>query len=170
VRYFADVEKVRPVGDWPKDLVKERRYGEFSVGFKETLTIAPWESVLVESVLQGKSARDRYMELDDALLEIEEDDERSLLLGHPCQIQGDMSVECSVVSGGIYAGDAKASKHPKYKQLAARAIDWRLLLQVHSIEKAGMCWGDLGCLYFWIREQDLKDHRFESSWMVLQCG
>ncbi|MBN2825133.1 MAG: DUF1963 domain-containing protein, partial [Campylobacterales bacterium] len=31
-------------------------------------------------------------------------------------------------------------------------------------------WGDLGLLYFWVRESDLKSLDFRKSWMILQCG
>ena len=30
-------------------------------------------------------------------------------------------------------------------------------------------WGDLGRLYYWIREQDLRRQAFDASWLVLQC-
>ena len=33
-----------------------------------------------------------------------------------------------------------------------------------------MMWGDMGCLYFWIRESDLAAQRFDDAWMILQCG
>lgn len=32
-----------------------------------------------------------------------------------------------------------------------------------------MMWGDLGRLYFWIRDDDLAARRFEKAWLILQC-
>jgi len=31
-------------------------------------------------------------------------------------------------------------------------------------------WGDLGRIYYWIRDDDLAARRFDRSWLVLQCG
>jgi uncharacterized protein YwqG len=53
---------------------------------------------------------------------------------------------------------------------ASSALEWRLLLQVPSADAAGMMWGDVGCLYYWIRQDDLAARRFDRSWMILQCG
>jgi hypothetical protein len=47
--------------------------------------------------------------------------------------------------------------------------DWRLLLQVESDRNAGMMWGDAGCLYFWIREEDLRARRFDRTRIIFQC-
>lgn len=45
---------------------------------------------------------------------------------------------------------------------------WILLLQLDSHEETGMNWGDLGRLYFWIREHDLRAGRFDRTWTILQ--
>ena len=47
---------------------------------------------------------------------------------------------------------------------------WRLLFQVDSEDAAGMMWGDVGRLYYWIRDSDLRSSNFENCWMVLQCS
>jgi uncharacterized protein YwqG len=52
----------------------------------------------------------------------------------------------------------------------AGAREWVHLLQVASDEKAGLMWGDLGCLYFWMRQDDIEARRFDAAWMVLQCS
>jgi uncharacterized protein YwqG len=33
-----------------------------------------------------------------------------------------------------------------------------------------MMWGDAGCLYYWIRAEDLRARRFDRAWMILQCS
>jgi uncharacterized protein YwqG len=48
-------------------------------------------------------------------------------------------------------------------------MDWHLLLQVDSEQAAGMMWGDVGRLYYWIRSKDLKAGNFDNVWLVLQC-
>lgn len=48
--------------------------------------------------------------------------------------------------------------------------DWLLLLQLDSEDDAGMMWGDLGKLYFTIRERDLRSLSFEHASLDWQCG
>ena len=31
-------------------------------------------------------------------------------------------------------------------------------------------WGDVGRLYFWIRDADLRARRFDATWLILQCS
>lgn len=91
------------------------------------------------------------------------------LLGHPMPIQGDMQLECQLVSHGLYCGDSTGYYDPRAKALEPGARQWQLLLQIDTDEKAGMMWGDGGRLYFWITKDDLKNRRFENTWMILQC-
>jgi uncharacterized protein YwqG len=92
------------------------------------------------------------------------------VLGNPSPIQGEMQLECQLVSHGLDCGDGTAYGDPRAKELAPGAADWRLLLQVDSSDDAGMMWGDVGMVYFWIREQDLRDRRFDQVWAVMQCS
>lgn len=48
--------------------------------------------------------------------------------------------------------------------------DWRLLLQLDSQDEAGMMWGDMGRLYFTIKENHLQLLLFENVSMNWQCG
>ena len=72
-------------------------------------------------------------------------------------------------SNGLYCSDASGYKDPRAKELESGAKDWRLLLQIDSDDKASMMWGDSGRLYFWIRQDDLQNKRFEKTWVILQC-
>jgi uncharacterized protein YwqG len=91
------------------------------------------------------------------------------LLGCPCEVQGEMSEECALVTGGLSTGTPDAHHDPRSAPLREQAHDWRLLFQLASIEDAGMMWGDMGFLYFWIRKQDLEAHDFSATWTILQC-
>lgn len=92
------------------------------------------------------------------------------LLGWPIQIQNDMRLECQLASHGIDCG-AGPYGHDDARELEAGAGDWMLLLQVDSEEEGpGWMWGDAGCVYFWIRRQDLVARRFEDVWAILQCS
>ena len=56
------------------------------------------------------------------------------------------------------------------ESLAKNAARWNLLMQVESNEELGMMWGDMGRLYLWITDEDLKNRKFENSRLILQCG
>jgi len=93
------------------------------------------------------------------------------LLGNPDPVQGDMQRECQLASNGIYCGDDNYISKPEAQALLPGSADRRLLLQVDSFEEeAGMMWGDVGRLYYWLTEHDLRSHKWSNTWMVLQCG
>lgn len=91
--------------------------------------------------------------------------------GHPNTIQGDMKVECQLVSNGIYLGNQPPeSEEPRIEELSQHASDWKLLLQLDTDENGpDWMWGDCGCLYYWIRKQELAEADYENIWGVLQC-
>jgi uncharacterized protein YwqG len=93
----------------------------------------------------------------------DEDEPIHRLLGHPDQIQGDMQLECQMVAHALKYGD------PRIALVAPTATEWRLLLQVDSDKIAGMCWGDAGRLYYWIRRDALQSGRWEEAHLILQC-
>lgn len=68
----------------------------------------------------------------------------------------------------------RAKKEPEEvaaRRAAAReqAPTWRLLLQIDSDDDLGIMWGDLGRIYFWVREPSLRDRSFREAWTILQC-
>jgi uncharacterized protein YwqG len=90
------------------------------------------------------------------------------LLGFANPVQDVMELDCELVTNGIPFGQRRKEAE-RVKELEARARDWRLLLQVESDGNAKMMWGDAGRLYFWMREQDLRDARFDRTWLLFQC-
>lgn len=95
---------------------------------------------------------------------------RHRMLGHSANVQGDMQLEAQLVTNGLYCGNATGWKDPRAKLLEPGAGDWLLLLQLDSDDRQDLMWGDMGMLYFWIRQNDLKAQRFDKTWMTLQCG
>jgi uncharacterized protein YwqG len=91
------------------------------------------------------------------------------LLGYPDPIQGEMQTQVQTASRAARAGvsDATSSTRPPLRQ-DARA--WRLLFQLDSDDRAEMMRGDVGRLYFWIHEDDLRAQRFDRVWLALQCS
>ncbi len=47
--------------------------------------------------------------------------------------------------------------------------EWKLLLQLDTDDDTGWMWGDVGTLYFWVRESDARRRDFNKVWMVFQC-
>lgn len=92
------------------------------------------------------------------------------LLGHPQPVQNPMELECQLASNGVYCGDSDGYESDTAKLLEAGASDWRLLLQVDSDDDGpGWMWGDVGRIYFWIKQQDLAARNFSGVWLILQC-
>ena len=78
-------------------------------------------------------------------------------------------MQCQLVSHGLYMGDSTGYNDPRRPALEAGADDWQLLLQIDSDDHMGTVWGDCGRVYYWIRQQDLRDRDFGKAWLVLQC-
>lgn len=154
-------QRRKPPADMPDDGVFK------AVGLRPhtELTFAPWESYGVERLGMTREEGFAYAELFDA-----QDAMIHRLLGHPDPVQGDMQVECQLVTNGLYCGDSTGYEDPRAKDLLDGAAEWRLLMQIDSQDEADMMWGDLGRLYYWIRESDLRCRDWELSWLILQCG
>jgi uncharacterized protein YwqG len=134
-------------------------------------TLADWNSYDFQQL--GLSREDRltyFGVLDELEAEAPEVGPLHQILGNPAAVQGDMQLECQLVSNGLYCGNASGYQDPRAKDLKPGAADWRLLLQLDSDDEAEMMWGDAGVLYFWITNESLVRRRFEQSWMILQCA
>ncbi len=166
VLYIADLknlERSAPPGSLPKD----GRYPACTLSFYEQLTFPPYESRMVEDLALTEEETHRYFDLLD---EATDKAPTNRISGYPDPLQGNMQLECQMVSNGIYYGDAKAHLHPRYQELKPGAVDWKLLLQLDSEEKnARMIWGDYGRLYYWIHQSALKNREFQKTWLTLQC-
>lgn len=96
---------------------------------------------------------------------------RHQISGFPIAVQNDnMELECQLASNGIYVGNPEGYASPEARMLSAAADEWRLLLQLDTDDATDMMWGDVGTLYFWIRESDARAGNFAAAWMVLQCS
>lgn len=107
---------------------------------------------------------------DDLMAELGAVEPYHHLLGYPQPIQGEMRLQCQLVTGGISCSDT-AGHEDRIAALERDAGDWRLLMQLDTDEAApGWMWGDAGRLYLWIRRQDLTTAGFDGAWLILQCG
>lgn len=157
-------------------LVPEAVLPEWPVVPLSEVTLPPFDSVGVEELGLSKSELDAYVELAYRVWNLQRGSGKPSdhdlspnhrLLGHPDQIQDDMAVECELVTRNLNWNDYEALRD----QIDRSASEWRLLLQVGSDEeRLDVLWGDVGRLYFWIREQDLASRNYDLSWLILQCG
>jgi len=92
------------------------------------------------------------------------------VFGHAVSIQGEMSLQCEMVTRGNCLGGAHPDRAEE--RFGRAASDWLLLLQLDTDDELvsrQWMWGDCGRVYFWIRRQDLRDRRFDRVWTILQC-
>jgi uncharacterized protein YwqG len=90
--------------------------------------------------------------------------------GYPQEVQGEMELECQLVSHGIYCGGQEDYSDPRRAELEKSAADWQLIMQFDSEpDLLHWEWGDVGRLYFWAKKQDILAGNFESCWTILQC-
>lgn len=148
--------------DFPFDLPEHARYKSCKLSFGNSVSIPNWESEVVNGMLSSEE--------QDAYLKLTVEGEITKLLGHSDNIQGTMEEECQLVSNGLYCGDPSGYNDPRAAELSKDADQWILLFQMDSIDKAGMMWGDVGRVYFWIKREDLEKKNFNKSWFILQCS
>lgn len=140
----------------------------YAVRFEQESTLPDAYGIFADSLEDDDELWDRLEEIQEEV-EPEDNGPYHRFGGHPSAIQGDMKLECQLVSNGLYCGDGNAYDSSRGRALAAAADDWQLLLQIDSDHYAGWMWGDAGRLYFWIRRQDLEARNFEKVWCILQC-
>lgn len=92
------------------------------------------------------------------------------LFGHPNIIQSPMEYECELINRGYNNWAERSTLDEKEKQeISNNQHDWKLLFQIDSEKETKMMWGDVGRLYFWIKEKDLKEQNFDNVIAIVQC-
>ena len=167
VLYSPDVASTEAAETFPEALDADSKFEATTVSIGPRLTYPSMWSLPAKSLFPN-AAQDPS-DADYAMFWPPEDPGRGLIGGHPDQLQGDMQVPTELTaSRGIDVG------HGDWPTVTPDIVDaasqWQLLLQVPSVDSAGMMWGDLGFLYFWIRDEDLREQRFDRVWLQLQCG
>ncbi len=155
----------------PEALANYARYPRKDVSLVQGQSVPSYERI---GGYAAKLSKDEFAEIDARYEKLEREYSSEgpghQLFGWPRPVQGDgMQLECQLVSNGVYCGNPDGYKSKEAKTLRPSAADWELLLQLDSDDDAGMMWGDLGKLYFWIRREDAKHRDFSNVWMILQC-
>ncbi len=145
----------------PDDLENYHNYLPCGLTFSEAYSLPNWERAF---------ATHRFTDFEkEVYMLVEYPEINHKLFGYSNAVQGEMELECQLVTNGINCGDPSGYSDPRAHALEKGKEDWILLLQVDSDEKTGMMWGDSGRLYFWIRQQDLEQLHFDKAWCILQC-
>lgn len=159
--YYSDKTDNLRRNNPPSDLPKYSIFNPCKLTFKNSVSLPSWENDFVTKNLNSEEI--------DNYIEITSNDQINKMFGYADNIQGEMELECQLVTHGLYCGDPSGYNDPRRPELEKGENEWNLLLQIDSEdEKTGMMWGDSGKLYFWIKEQDLKDLNFDNSWFILQ--
>jgi uncharacterized protein YwqG len=167
VEYLPEITYPMKETSFPDDLPEYARYKAIAVEPVRRDDFPGYYQIDTADLTISKPAQDRLWDIFQAF-----SDEGSTvhkLLGFPDEIQGDMQTEVQLVSHGLYVGDASGYNDPRAEELRKTAYQWKLLLQIDSDDDAGMMWGDVGRIYYWIHESDLANGVFDNTWLILQC-
>lgn len=161
----------------PKELAEEARVPLSLLSFESADELPAYEELcdLTDTERFGEDFDwDSYEDEKSNIIELQDysPEEVCKLLGYADLIQDSMIDECARVTSGLYCGDNEGYKNISEKQkaeIAADARNWVLLAQFGTLSDEIM-FGDCGCIYFYIRKEDLASRRFDRVWLCLQCG
>lgn len=174
VYWFEDVNALHNA-EFPDDMEKYFRLPALKIAASSEKSYQSGE----DFQLQREDAMvERWDEFDEICERLGIDDEGAVskLLGWANPIQGNMTMECELVSRGYYLGSGWDDVTPLDRQEAEQwsAGDWLLLFQLDSIlddndDNFELTLGDGGRIYFYIRREDLAARNFDDVWLILQC-
>lgn len=168
VLYDSDEASVEPAAA-PADLSKRSRFPLCETSFEWFEDIPDLTNEReIDKLLEENYRSESYDEISAHLAAGAQRDSHKLL-GFANPVQDVMELDCQLVTNGITFGQRR-KEAARVQDLAPGAREWRLLLQVESDGNAGMMWGDAGCLYFWIRDEDLRAAKFDRTWTIFQCS
>ena len=165
---FADM-KVESLLRWdfPEDLPLDFRFDCAELKFSTESTLPSKDSVFISDLELDESEVETLVMMEDSNRLSIEDCSINRLFGYPDLIAGEMETLCTL-GQGKFCGDSNEVEKDKLDFYLDDAKEWRLLLQVDSLDKLGFMWGDSGRIYYWIRKQDLLSKDFTKVWLIRQ--
>ncbi len=170
--YHPSTEKLIP-SSLPEgaEIDNDWLFPSYPIEFREVLSLPSYDSLPFGQMAIPEDSVDDYVNLIEDVKELMfEEEPIHQMFGYSSNIQGDMQLECQLTFHGLYCGDASGYNDAIAKDLEVGASDWLLLLQLDSDDDLEMMWGDMGMLYFWIRESSLQSKRFDEVCTILQCS
>lgn len=174
VYWFEDISKLSQA-EFPKEMEDDFKFPMIKVKATSTKSYPSWADY--NEVFPDDDDDDEFEKIWSELTgdDVEEPVNRSQLLGWPDVIQNSMFEECDLVTQGYYLGNQEGwNKIPKdiRKRAEESARDrWMLLLQLDIVESDDfeLMFGDCGHIYFYITKEDLRERKFDNTWLILQC-
>lgn len=168
VYWFEDVQGLSK-GEFPAELAEEFRFPAIKIEFEQKKSLPEYEDFAC-----GFSG-EKYGKVWGDFEKVIGEQRRpcSKLLGWANIIQNCMPRECELISRGYYLGgnwrDIPKEEITCVEQHCCE--DWLLLFQLDSVEREDfeLMFGDCGCIYFYIRKEDLAAKNFDRVWLILQC-
>lgn len=154
--------------EFPDDMEDEFKLPEIQLDFNKKFDLPSYEEF---NELCNYDNWDEYDEIR-VLKGYEQEEVISKLLGYADVIQNGMLLECEKVTNGIYCGDIPQIDNEMLKCLKKNCNQWQLLFQLDTVTTNDfeLMFGDCGRIYFYIKKDDLKIHKFDNCWLILQCG
>jgi uncharacterized protein YwqG len=161
VFFVEDTANLKPAVA-PANLPTESQFKVSALTFSSQLTLSPQPQLEVPGLSWTDADQQKYDPIYAQFTNDPNDKSpRDQLLGHPLTLQDDMRLQCEINSRGL-------TENTDSPELAKRALRWHLLFQIDSDDRIGMKWGSAGLIYYWIAREDLRAHKFDSTWLVLQ--
>ena len=182
VLYFEDTSNFELI-DFPEDMEDYNIVPEFKVNFKSNISYPAYENFekLNENdvLLEKYETFEGYDELNDNFFDnycdfyeeyMDSLESHTKLLGYPDVVQNAMEEECVEVTRDFDMEAVKASPKKYKEEIKKAAENWILLFQMDTVETDDyeLMFGDSGHIYFWIKEEDLKNKNFDNVWLILQ--
>lgn len=179
VFWFPDKNALAPVS-FPEDMEEYCRLPSIPFRARASVEYPSYEEFpasLLGSGPETQEGRNLWERFDSVRFALrgygEEPQPYHRLLGWPDIIQNGMTQQCELVSRGYYLGSSWNNIPAEVRREAEEtALDgWRLLFQLDTvtIDSFELMFGDCGCIYFYIRKEDLAARRFDRVWLIQQC-
>lgn len=174
VYWFENKEELS-LAKFPDDMPEEFQFPMLKITAKAEPSYPSYEDFGVKMDSSPIKWVERWDEYDEIVSSIvgEEPDVTDKLLGWADPIQENMTQTCELVSRGYsctgYNYDHIPARH-RQEAIDFSVRDWLLLFQLDSFcyDDYEMIFDDYGRIYYYIKKDDLKNKRFENTWLILQ--
>lgn len=165
--YDGDISKLEKA-EFPKDMNKDYILPEIKLTFARAYNAPDYEELCNDYNFDNWKEYNNFLKREGYYVS---EEEKTKLLGYADSIQGDMLLECELVDNGIDCGDSLAYNSEKRKAIEKNKDKWKLLFQLDTVTTKDfeLMFGDCGRIFYYIKEEDLKNKNFDKSWLVLQC-
>ena len=135
-----------------------------SVSFKNDMTLPPgqsWKWFDNSEAYTRLNTQDTYSEVAWVMSILADGESpRHRLSGHHDPVQVNVFAEAQ----------RELTKEASWEEADEQTPTWTLLLQIDSDNNANMMWGDVGTLYFCIKNDALHNRHFDETIVVFQSG